>query len=177
VAESAAPDNCRLRREFHAGRDRAARGGALLLDWIRRASRHPRTRRVRGRVVVTEADLRGGHRFEDTIAIGAFPIDVHERRGTATRLERMGGPDHHHAIPPGSLIPVALDNALVAGRGISATHTAFGALRIMPQAMATGQSAGVVAALPATRNSPVHELRFSDVEDGLLRQGAVLQAA
>jgi pyruvate/2-oxoglutarate/acetoin dehydrogenase E1 component len=72
---------------------------------------------------------------------------------------------------------VALDNTLVAGRGISATHTAFGALRIMPQAMATGQAAGVAAALAATRNSPVHELRFSDVEPGLLRQGAVLQAA
>jgi hypothetical protein len=135
------------------------------------------TRRVRGRIVVTEADLRSGRRFEDTIAIGAFPIDVHETRGTATRLERMGGPDHHYAIPLGSLIPVALDNALVAGRGISATHTAFGALRIMPQAMATGQAAGVAAALAATRNSPVHELRFSDVEAGLLRQGAVLQAA
>jgi hypothetical protein len=135
------------------------------------------TRRVRGRIVVTEADLRSGRRFEDTIAIGAFPIYVHETRGTATRLERMGGPDHHYAIPLGSLIPVALDNTLVAGRGISATHTAFGALRIMPQAMATGQAAGVAAALAATRNSPVHELRFSDVEPGLLRQGAVLQAA
>jgi FAD dependent oxidoreductase len=135
------------------------------------------TRRVRGRVVVTENDLRAGRQFDDAIAIAAFPIDVHETRGTATRLERVGGPNHHYSIPLGSLIPVSLDNALVAGRGISATHVAFGALRIMPQAMATGQAAGTAAALAATRNSPVGDLPFADIRDGLLKQGAILAAS
>jgi hypothetical protein len=135
------------------------------------------TRRVRGRVVVTEQDLRDGRRFPDTVAIAAFPIDVHETRGVETRLERMGGPDHHYSIPLGSLIPESLDNALVAGRGLSATHTAFGALRIMPQAMATGQAAGVAAALSVSRNAPPAELPASLVQEELRTGGAILEAA
>jgi len=135
------------------------------------------TRRVRGRVVVTEADLRAGRRFADTIAIASFPIDVHETRGVQTRLERMGGPDHHYAIPLGCLIPESLDNALVAGRGLSATHTAFGALRIMPQAMATGQAAGVAAALAVTSNAPPAELPVGIVQEVLRAGNAILEAA
>ena len=55
--------------------------------------------------MITEADLRSGNHPADTVALGAFPIDVHETRGTATRLERMGEPDHHYAIPLGALVP------------------------------------------------------------------------
>lgn len=135
------------------------------------------TRRIRGRVVVTEQDLRESRRFPDAIAIASFPIDVHETDGYSTRLERMGGPDHHYSIPLGALVPVSLDNALVAGRGLSATHTAFGALRIMPQAMATGQAAGAAAGLAALRNAPVGDLPFEDVRSRLIADGAVLEAA
>ena len=132
------------------------------------------TRRIRGRVVVTEQDLRSQRLWPDAIAIASFPIDVHETNGVGTRLERMGGPEHHYSIPLGALIPVSLDNALVAGRGLSASHTAFGALRIMPQAMATGQAAGIAAALAAGRNAPPAELPFAMVRQGLLEGKAIL---
>jgi hypothetical protein len=133
------------------------------------------TRRVRGHVVVTEDDLRSGRRFPDSIAIASFPIDVHETNGAGTRLERVGGPDHVYHIPLGALIPVSLDNALAAGRGVSATHTAFSALRIMPQSMAMGQAAGATAALASKRNTPVDKLPFDLVRAELLKGGAILE--
>jgi hypothetical protein len=132
------------------------------------------TRRARGHVVVTEDDLRHGKIFPDAIALAAFPIDVHDARGVDTRLERVGGPDHRYSIPLRALVPVSLDNALVAGRGISATHAAFGALRIMPQAMATGQAAGVAAALAVRGNAPPVELPFKNVRQALIDGGAIL---
>lgn len=135
------------------------------------------TRRVRGRVVVTEEDLRSGRPFQDSIAIAAFPIDVHDAKSADVRLDPVGDEDHVYHIPLGSLIPVSLDNALVAGRGVSATHTAFGALRIMPQAMAMGQAAGVAAALASSRNSTPSELPFERVRQLLLDGGAILEAA
>jgi hypothetical protein len=132
------------------------------------------TRRVRGHVVVTEADLRTGRRFFDSIAMASFPIDVHETHGQKTRLERIGGPDHVYHIPLRALIPVSFDNALVAGRGISATHTAFGALRIMPQAMAMGQAAGVAAALASAGNMSVLEVPFDRLRAQLLADSVIL---
>ena len=132
------------------------------------------TRRVKGHVVVDEADLRSGERFADSIAIASFPIDVHETNGPGTRLERVGGPDHVYHIPLGALVPVSLDNAVVAGRGVSATHTAFGALRIMPQAMAMGQAAGAAAALASKRNTPVKDVPYELVRAQLLAHGAIL---
>jgi hypothetical protein len=133
------------------------------------------TRRVRGHAIVSEADLRSGERFPDSIAIASFPIDVHETNGPGTRLERVGGPDHVYHIPLSALVPVSLDNALVAGRGVSATHTAFGALRIMPQAMAMGQAAGAAAALASKRNARVEDVPFEEVRGQLLAHGAILE--
>jgi len=133
------------------------------------------TRRVRGHVVVSEDDLRSGDAFPDSIAIASFPIDVHETNGPGTRLERVGGPDHVYHIPLAALIPVSFDNALAAGRGVSATHAAFGALRIMPQAMAMGQAAGAAAALASTRNSTVKDVPFDLVREQLLANGVILE--
>lgn len=132
------------------------------------------TRRIRGRIVVNEEDLREGRRFDDAVAVAAFPIDVHDSNGADVRLDRVGGDDHVYFIPLRSLIPVSVDNALVAGRGVSATHAAFGALRIMPQAMAMGQAAGVTAALAAQRNGSVAELPYELVRAALERGGAIL---
>jgi hypothetical protein len=133
------------------------------------------TRRIRGAVVVTEADLRSGRRFSDTVACGAYPIDVHQAGGAGIRLERVGEGDHSYTLPLRALIPVALDNALVAGRGVSATHVAFSALRVMPVSMAMGQAAGVAAANAIRRNAAISDLPFDSIERDLLRGGAILR--
>ncbi len=134
------------------------------------------TRRIKGRTVVSEEDLRSGRRFPDTIAIAAFPIDVHEANGADVRLERVGGDDHYYSIPLSALIPEELDNALVAGRGVSADQAAFGALRIMPQAMAMGQAAGVAAALASREGIAVARVDLTSLQEALRGGGAILEA-
>ncbi|MBN9460379.1 MAG: FAD-dependent oxidoreductase [Burkholderiales bacterium] len=132
------------------------------------------TRRIRGRVVVTEDDLRSGREYPDTVAQSAFPIDLHSRDGKVTRLERVGGEHHAYCVPLRALLPVSVDNALVAGRGISATHVAFAALRVMPTAMATGQAAGIAAALSSQGEGRVASVEFERVRQALLAGGAIL---
>jgi hypothetical protein len=133
------------------------------------------TRRARGHVVVTEEDLRSGRVFPDTVACGAYPIDVHQTGGAGIRLERLGQGDHFYTLPLRSLIPISLDNALVAGRGLSATHVAFSALRVMPMSMAMGQAAGIAAATAVSRNAAVADLPFDAIKQELLSGGAILQ--
>jgi uncharacterized spore protein YtfJ len=87
--------------------------------------------------------------------------------------------DHAYQIPYRSLIPSTLDNALVVGRGISASHEALAAIRVMTISMAVGHAAGIAAAMAAkaagagmgaqVRSVPVPALR-----EALVRGGAVL---
>ena len=95
------------------------------------------TRRIAGLHVLDEAELRAGTPFPDRIAWGAYPIDVHPARGAGLTFDGMGT-DHAYAIPLRSLLPRGIDNAIVAGRGISATHRAHAATRVMPTVMAIG---------------------------------------
>ncbi|MCR0985432.1 FAD-dependent oxidoreductase [Roseomonas populi] len=92
--------------------------------------------------------------------------------GTGNRFERVGGPDHLYTIALRALVPVSLDNALVAGRGMSATHVALSGLRQMPPVMAMGQAAGAAAALAAAGQGAVADLVSDRVRDALLRGGA-----
>lgn len=128
------------------------------------------TRRVRGAHVLTAAELLRPVAFEDAIAAGAYPIDIHPSRGG--ELEYRGlGDEHAYQIPYRSLVPLGLDNALVAGRGLSATHEALAAVRVMTISMAVGQAAGTAAALAVrhrtgTPEVDTHALRGILQEDG-----------
>ncbi|NLJ86008.1 MAG: FAD-dependent oxidoreductase [Firmicutes bacterium] len=104
------------------------------------------TRRLRGQYVLTEEDLLNGTSFPDTVALGAYPIDVHSPVDDSLQLQNLK-PDGFYEIPLRSLMPQNVENLLVAGRCISSTHTALAALRVAPTAMATGEAAGRTAAL------------------------------
>lgn len=132
------------------------------------------TRRLRGEVVVTEEDLRSGRVFPDAIGMSAFPIDMHHSGEHATTLERLGGATHRYTVPLRALIPVGCENALVAGRGVSATHMALAALRIMPTVMLMGHAAGLAAAHAARLGLPVSGVPFAAVRDDLLAAGTLL---
>src|SRR5690606_28864542 len=112
------------------------------------------TRRVQGDHVLTAGDLLAPAAFEDAIAAGAYPIDIHPAAGGELEYAALGD-DHAYQIPYRSLCPAGLDNALVAGRGISATHQALAAVRVMTISMAVGQAAGTAAAMTAAGDNAV----------------------
>jgi hypothetical protein len=129
------------------------------------------TRRIEGDYVLEADDLRRPTQFEDAIAAGAYPIDIHPAAGGELHYEPLSE-DHAYQIPYRSLIPTSLDNALVAGRGVSATHAALAAIRVMTISMAVGQAAGTAAAMAAAdhagdvRRVPVGALRERLTEAG-----------
>lgn len=132
------------------------------------------TRRVRGDHVLTAEELLRPERFADGIACGAYPIDIHPAAGGELIYSGLGA-DHGYQIPYRSLIPSGLCNALVAGRGISATHAALAAIRVMTISMAVGQAAGTAAAMasqaggaPDVRRVDAAALRASLVAQGSL---------
>lgn len=133
------------------------------------------TRRIVGDHVLTSEELLRPEQFVDAIAAGAYPIDIHPAAGGELRYEGLGD-DHAYQIPYRSLIPVGFDNALVVGRGVSATHSAHAAIRVMTISMAVGQAAGVAAAMAAspTLGGHVRSVQTQSLRDHLLREGALL---
>ncbi|CAM5296943.1 Glycine/D-amino acid oxidase-like deaminating enzyme OS=Streptomyces griseomycini OX=66895 GN=FHS37_005486 PE=4 SV=1 [Streptomyces griseomycini] len=84
-------------------------------------------------------------------------------------------PGRFYDIPLRCLLPRETDRLLVAGRCISGTHVAHSSYRVMPIAMATGQAAGVCAALATRLGRAPRDLPYPLVQRELLRQGARLR--
>jgi len=131
------------------------------------------TRRITGLYRLTGKDIMAARKFDDAIARGAYPIDIHNPEGRGTILERVP-PGEAYDIPLRCLVPRRVDNVLVAGRCISGTHVAHSSYRVMPTSMATGQAAGVCAAVAARDGRAVGDVAAEEVQDELLRQGADL---
>lgn len=134
------------------------------------------TRRVEGDHVLTAEELLLPAQFADAIAAGAYPIDIHPASGGALHYVPMDD-DHAYQIPYRSLIPRTLDNALVVGRGISASHQALAAIRVMTISMAVGQAAGTAAAMAADSgdDARVRAVEAGPLRAALTRDGAVLR--
>ncbi|HVS31902.1 MAG TPA: FAD-dependent oxidoreductase [Thermoanaerobaculia bacterium] len=133
------------------------------------------TRRVIGEYRLTAADLLSARKFDDVIARGSYPVDIHNPEGKGTLLMRIPAGEAYD-IPLRSLLPQGAPRVIVAGRCISGTHEAHSSYRVMPIAMATGHAAGVTAAIAARRGEAPRDVPVADVQDELLRQGANLGA-
>ena len=132
------------------------------------------TRRILGDYQLTADDILQARKFPDVIARSTYPIDIHNPEGKGTTLKRVP-PGDAYDIPLRSLLPRNLDKVIVAGRCISGTHEAHSSYRVMPVSMATGQAAGVCAALSMRYGKLPREMPITAVQDELIRQGANLR--
>ena len=128
----------------HLRATRPAFRAARLLAWPRRLGIRE-TRRTLGRAVVTAADVLAGRRRDDEVAVSTWPIELWRDHRRA-HFEHPAGPS---SIPLDALVSRSPPGLGTAGRCMSATHEALGALRVIGTAMATGEAIGIAAALAA----------------------------
>ena len=132
------------------------------------------TRRVLGEYQLTADDVLGARKFDDAIARGAYPVDIHNPKGSGTVLKRLPAGEAYD-IPLRCLLPRNTERVIVAGRCISGTHEAHSSYRVMPIVMATGQAAGVCAALAAHTGITPRQVPVREVQRELVRQRASLR--
>jgi hypothetical protein len=130
------------------------------------------SRRIQGGYVLTAKDILSARKFPDVVARGTYPLDIHNPRGKGTILKRIP-PGEAYEIPLRCLIPMGVENLLVAGRCISGTAEAHSSYRVMPICMATGQAAGACAALAARSGTAPRDIQAVNVQGELRRQGAL----
>jgi hypothetical protein len=130
------------------------------------------TRRIVGEYIMTEEDVLNGAAFPDGISCGTFAIDVHPPNGEQQIFTGSGKVVYE--IPYRCTIPKEIDNVLVAGRCISATHLAIGSTRVMATCMGIGQGVGTAVAIACKNNSNVREVDFKYLRETLIKQGQYL---
>ncbi len=125
-------------------------------------------RRIRGRYTVCEADLVKGVRHEDAICRVYFGVDVHSPNKSEGRgITDTGIKSKPYDIPLRALIARDVDGLLMAGRCISGDFVAHSSYRVTGCAVATGQAAGVTAALAALNNRLPQNVPWDQIQSAL----------
>lgn len=131
------------------------------------------SRKLKGVHILTGDELINCTRFEDSIALGNYDIDIHSPTGTGTS-HRYFGEGEFYTIPYRTLLPKEYDNLLVAGRCISVTHEAQASVRIMPICCCLGEAAGTAVAIAHNTDKNVHTVDIKALQKKLIENGAVL---
>lgn len=132
------------------------------------------TRRVMGDYVLCDEDVEQGRTQEDAVVHRAwFLIDIHNPAGGG-QAEGHSQPAKPYDIPYRCLLPRGLENLLTAGRCISGTHRAHASYRVMSICMATGEAAGVAAALAVQKGCTPREVAAGEIRAVLQARGVAL---
>ncbi|HEY1110786.1 MAG TPA: FAD-dependent oxidoreductase [Opitutaceae bacterium] len=119
--------------------------GLAMAPYIRES------RRIRAVKTIVERDVsevfRPGEklaeRYEDSVGIGYYRIDLHPSTGGDNYIDVPSLP---FRIPLGAMIPVRVDNVLPAAKNIGTTHITNGCYRLHPVEWNIGEAAGALAA-------------------------------
>lgn len=141
-------------------------------------------RRMIGDFVVTENDACNRRPIDDSVALASYPLDshgvtlyideagvLHRERGFFTGIKPF-------AISYKALRPKAgeCDNLLVLSC-LSASHAAYGSVRMEPVFMMLGHAAGAAASLAIDNKVTVQNVPYSALKERLLAEKQVLDPA
>lgn len=132
------------------------------------------SRKIVGEYTLEEKEVLSGARFEDAIGLGAWPIDIHPTDGFVGVHPHKENPPAPYEVPYRCLVPLEVENLLVAGKPISSTHRAHGSTRIQGTSFATGHAAGAAAALACSQGVTPRRLDVTLLRRVLCQQGAIL---
>lgn len=143
---------------------RPAFRAARVSAWPRRLGVRE-TRRARGVETVGEADVLAGRRRPDEVAVSTWPVELWHGHRRA-ELRHAEGPS---SIPLGALCSRSFPRLAMAGRCVSASHEALGALRVIGTSLATGEAAGVAATLAVDGGCALAALDASRIRNEIVR--------
>lgn len=153
-------------------------------DGLAMAPYHRESRRIRGLTTVREQDIsyavRGKHgaaRFDDTVGVGMYRIDLHPSTGGDNYIDVPCSP---FELPAGALIPRRMRNLLAGGKNIATTHVTNGAYRLHPIEWNAGEVAGILAAECLAQSTTPHQVhssprRLEDFQRMLIDDGVELR--
>ncbi|MEX2566014.1 MAG: FAD-dependent oxidoreductase [Cyclobacteriaceae bacterium] len=139
-------------------------------------------RRMIGKYVMTENELLQKKPTPESVGMGSYTIDSHniqryvDDNGHVHNEGDIGVPlPQPYEIAFGSLVPKEDEiQNLVVPVAVSASHIAFGSIRMEPVFMILGQSAATAAIMALEEGISVQSLPYESLKNQLLEDGQVL---
>jgi hypothetical protein len=122
------------------------------------------TRKIVGRYDLTEADVLGEARFDDSVGIFPEFVDGYGVLAIPTT-------GRYFQVPYGILVPHDIDNLLVAVRCVAGDSVSHAAVRNQMCCTVTGQGAGVAAAVSIKDGTPTSRVDIGRLQKALKQQG------
>jgi|SRR5574344_192041 ribulose 1,5-bisphosphate synthetase/thiazole synthase len=130
------------------------------------------SRVIVGKYVLTAQDVLDCRKFDDSIAVAGYPVDIHHSKGSDCTMYFC--PDCYD-IPYRCLVPANVEGLLVAGRCSSMNHEAMASTRVMSTCMALGEAAGRAARIAFADKVLPSQVDVSEVRKELKETGAYLR--
>jgi hypothetical protein len=139
-------------------------------------------RRMVSDYVMTEADCRGERKAEDAVGLGAYGMDSHNCR----RIVRNGRAENEGDVQVHGFSPYPISyRSIVPKKGecgnllvpicLSATHIAYGSIRMEPVFMILGQSAATGAVMAMDAIAEVQKVDYAKLRQRLLADSQILE--
>ena len=154
-----------------------------VLDWLHKnhkGAEHARltkiasamgmmvSRRIVAEYKVTTEDILHYRLFDDVIGMNAYGVDIHNPNGGGCELYWLI-PGHAYSIPYRSLLPLEVENIIVAGRCI-----AHEGIAVQSTCFATGEAAGAAAAVSVKNETTFRNVNVKELQQVLRAQGVYL---
>jgi hypothetical protein len=130
------------------------------------------TRRVKGEVMVSEDDILECRDFADAIGVQGWPVEAHVAGDVKFVFARKAR--GYNQLPYRMIVPLGIENLLVAGRCASMTHEGQSSARVTGPCFVMGQAAGSAAALALQAGVSPRRLPVAQLQERLRRDGAWL---
>lgn len=138
-------------------------------------------RRMVSDVVITEKHCRAKEIVSDSVGLAAYNMDSHNCRRIVRdgHVENEGdvqvAPSKPYPISFHSIVPKQKEcENLSVPVCLSASHIAYGSIRMEPVFMVLGQSAATIAAAAIDEKSAVQQINYRQLRDRLLKDGQIL---
>jgi hypothetical protein len=140
-------------------------------------------RRMIGTYVTTENEVLGKVKVNDPIGMGSYTMDSHNVQRYVTEkgyVQNEGDigihPKKPYQISYGSIVPKKEEcTNLLVPVCVSASHIAFGSIRMEPVFMILGQSAAAAAVMAIDNKINVQDIPYKQLEEVLLSKNQILK--
>ncbi len=128
------------------------------------------TRSIVAETPLTNDDVVACRKRDDAIVRSPWPIELHD--GARPKLHWLL--DDWYEVPYGSLLPVGLDDVIVAGRCLGAEHEALASARVTAQCFEYGHAAGRAVAQALATGRALRDVDVEELRRAMRRAGSAL---